>query len=245
MCLSVTSILFTSFLLTYYNIVYFDFSHWIRKREDKIVAKGKGELVTYWLVIKSNSSGCQSSRSSESGTGSSQQNWEEDDPQGIRNEGPTVSRRQSIKLVIEKTERLIDWNADILCRLLQQIMVCRGGSTLLTADTEVCDFDSVDEIVLQGTTNPFDEVKEIIALPPLNQFKKIQNTEDIHVPKIVVEQLRNYVSRIAAMYNNNQFHNFEHVRTIYLECRVRLHYCGPDFVPTDFPFMILFTFLLL
>jgi hypothetical protein len=98
-------------------------------------------------------------------------------------------------LVIEKTVRLIDWNADVLCRLLQQIMVCRGGPTSWTAD--VCDFNSVDEIFLQGTTNPFDEVKEIIALPPLNQFKKFQNTEDIHVPKIVVEQLRNYVSRIV------------------------------------------------
>jgi hypothetical protein len=192
------------------------------------VAKGKGELVTYWLVIKSNSSGCQSSRSSESGTGSSQQNWEEDDPQGTGNEAPTVSRRQSIKLVIEKTERLIDWNTDVLCRLLEQILVGRGGSTSsLTADANVCDFDSVDEIVLQGgTTNPFDEVKEIIALPPLNQFKNFQNTEDIHVPKIVVEQLRNYVSCIAAMYNNNQFHNFEHVSTIYRDCSVcRYYYC--------------------
>jgi hypothetical protein len=190
------------------------------------VAKGKGELVTYWLVIKSNSSGCQSSRSSESGTGSSQQNWEEDEPQGTGTVAPTVSRRQSIKLVIEKTERLIDWNADVLCRLLQQIMVCRCGSTSWTADADAFDFDSVDEIVLKGgTTNPFDEVKEIIALPPLNQYKKFQNTEDIHVPKIVVEQLRNYVSRIAAMYNNNQFHNFEHVRKIYQDCSVCLHYC--------------------
>jgi hypothetical protein len=149
------------------------------------------------------------------------------DPQGTRNEAPTVNHRQSIKLVLEKTERLIDWNADVLCRLLQQIMVCRGGSTSSwTTDADVCDFDSVDEIFLRGgTRNPFDEVKEIIALPPLNQLKKFQNTEDIHVPKIVVEQLRNYVSRIAAMYNNNQFHNFEHVRTIYRHCSVCLHYC--------------------
>jgi hypothetical protein len=54
------------------------------------VAKRKGELVTYWLEVKSNSSGCQSSCSSESGTGSSQQNWEEDDMQGTSIEEQSV-----------------------------------------------------------------------------------------------------------------------------------------------------------
>jgi hypothetical protein len=212
MCLSVTSFLFTLFLLTYFTIVYFHFSHWIRKREDKIVAKGKGELVTYWLEVNSNSSGCQSSRSSESGTVSSQRDGEEDSHhQDTGTVSPAANCRQSSKLNFEKTERLIDWNSDVLCRLLQQIMVCRGCSSPLMKKIDDGDFDCNAGVL--AYKNPFDEVKEIIALPPLNKFKNSRTVADIQVPKLVEEQLRNYVSRIAAMYNNHQFHNFEHVCT--------------------------------
>jgi hypothetical protein len=175
------------------------------------VAKGKGELVTYWLVIKSNSSGCQSSRSSESGTVTSQRDGEEDNHQDTGTVTPAANCRQSLKLNFEKTERLIDWNSDVLCRLLQQIMVCRGGSTPLM--TKIDDSDFICNAGVLADKNPFDEVKEIIALPPLNKFKNSRSAADIPVPKIVEEQLRNYVSRIAAMYNNHQFHNFEHVST--------------------------------
>jgi hypothetical protein len=175
------------------------------------VAKGKGELVTYWLEVKSNSSGCQSSRSSESGTVSSQRDGEEDNHQDTGTVAAAANCRQSSQINFEKTERLIDWNSDVLCRLLQQIMVCRGGSTPLMKKIDDRDFDFNTGVL--ADKNPFDEVKEIIALPPLNKFKNSRSATDIQVPKIVEEQLRNYVSRIAAMYNNHQFHNFEHVST--------------------------------
>jgi hypothetical protein len=174
------------------------------------VAKGKGELVTYWLEVKSNSSGCQSSRSSESGTVSSQRDGEEHNHQDTGTVFPAANGRQSSNLNFEKTVRLIDWNSDMLCRLLQQVMVCRGGSTALIKKIDYSDFDCNAGVL--ADKNPFDEVKEIIALPPLNKFKT-RSAADIEVPKIVEEQLRNYVSRIAAMYNNHQFHNFEHVST--------------------------------
>jgi hypothetical protein len=187
------------------------FSNWIRKREDKIVAKGKGELVTYWLEMKSNSKGCQSSRSSESGPGSSHREAEEDDQQSI--ETATASRRTSMTSVSEKTKRLVDWNSDVLRRLLQEILISRGGSTSLTCDRDVIEFycDAGVPSYRNGTKNPFDEVKEIIALPPLNTLSHVRSEADVQVPEMVVEQLQNYVSHIAAMYNDNHFHNFEHV----------------------------------
>jgi hypothetical protein len=43
--------------------------------------------------------------------------------------------------------------------------------------------------------------------------KNQQTGSDVQVPKNVSDQLRDYVSHIAAMYNDNKFHNFEHVRT--------------------------------
>ena len=33
--------------------------HWTRPREDKVVAKGKGEMQTHWLTVKANCQGSQ------------------------------------------------------------------------------------------------------------------------------------------------------------------------------------------
>ena len=113
-----------------------------------------------------------------------------------------VSRKQ----FSDKTERLIDWNMDVLLRLLQQIMARHdaNGKT---------DFDDDDDTPSE-LTNPFDEVKEIISLPEFKEARKQRDPDDVKIPDAVVSQLRDFVSNIAALYNENPFHNFEHVRTI-------------------------------
>lgn len=103
----------------------------------------------------------------------------------------------------DKTERLIDWNVDILVRLLQQIIAYR-------------DISSDDDLVVCGqanVSNPFDEVKEIISLPEFKETRKMRDPAEVKIPDDVVGQLRSYVSTIAGLYKENSFHNFEHVRT--------------------------------
>jgi hypothetical protein len=186
------------------------FSNWIHQREDKIIAKGKGELITYWLEIKSNNSGRQSSHSSESATGCSNRSKE-----GI--EGQTVIPEKALKLFDDKTERLIDWNSDVLCRLLQKILSNRECTGTESSNTVVADNDYNSKSIVEIGSNPFDEVKEIIALPQLKTFhKNWSHGSDVHVPKNVADQLRDYVSHIAALYNDNQFHNFEHVSIVFV-----------------------------
>jgi hypothetical protein len=182
-------------------------SNWIRQREDKIIAKGKGELITFWLEMKSNCSGCQSSHSSESGGGSH-----------LSEEGSadqTTIPQMALKLFADKTERLIDWNSDVLCRLLQKILSNRECTGTESPNTVVADNDYDRKSIVEMGSNPFDEVKEIIALPQLKTIfrKNPSNGSDVQVPKNVADQLRDYVSHIAALYNDNQFHNFEHVST--------------------------------
>jgi hypothetical protein len=195
------------------------FSNWIRQRKDKIIAKGKGELVTFWLEMKSNNSGCQSSRSSESGTGSSHRSEEEDQRD---TEDNTVIPGKALQLFSEKTERLIDWNSDVLCRLLRQILCSREGTTTLSMTKVAEEHDSDIAHTLETGTLPFDEVQEIIALPPLKLFNKNQpEALEVHVPQHVAVQLRDYVAHIAAMYKENKFHNFEHVSTsIVFVCKI-------------------------
>lgn len=119
---------------------------------------------------------------------------------------PTAGPKKAVtrKQFSDKTERLIDWNMDVLLRLLQQIMARHDA----TGQGEFDD-DAPSEV-----TNPFDEVKEIISLPEFKEARKQRDPDDVKVPDAVVEQLRDYVSNIAALYNENPFHNFEHVCTI-------------------------------
>ena len=56
-----------------------------------------------------------------------------------------------------------------------------------------------------------EEVVEIIELPEYNAKAQAQvDVEGIRILSAVVDELRTYISAIAAMYNDNHFHSFEH-----------------------------------
>jgi hypothetical protein len=169
-----------------------------------------GELNTYWLETTSDSR-TGSSRSSESGTDSGRSaNDDEDEPEDKQVAVGQASHKASMKAVKKqltgKVERLIDWNVDVLIRLLQQIVARR--------DLTFQPFD-VEDNVKPKVTNPFDEVKEIISLPEFKETRKLRDPNEVTIPENVVAQLRDYVSEIAMLYNENPFHNFEHVRSCY------------------------------
>jgi hypothetical protein len=131
-------------------------SHWIRKREDKVVAKGKGELLTYWVEMNSIGSRSISKRSIKSATGVSLRNVMKGDH---NSSADTLDHcNQSIKLFAERTERLIDWNSDILCRFLQQVIMNRAGTTSLKSEMDCDDADWNEGFEKTSTQNPFNEV---------------------------------------------------------------------------------------
>ena len=55
-----------------------------------------------------------------------------------------------------------------------------------------------------------DEVQEIVRLPDFDHIVKDADVDSISIKPVVVDQLYDYVSNIAAMYRENHFHNFEH-----------------------------------
>ena len=163
----------------------------------------QGELSTYWLEIRTSRD---ISRNSESGTESgisntSEENISEIDVADIK----VVAVRESgiRKQFPDKTERLIAWNVDVLLRLLQEIVARRQFTTEedYTNDTSA------------SLMKPFDEVKEIISLPELREYQNQGHPAEVKISDTVAEQLRVYVANIAASYNDNPFHNFEHVST--------------------------------
>jgi hypothetical protein len=82
---------------------------WVIPRADKVFAKGKGELDTFWLVL-----GCDDGdrrTGSVSGTSTSSKQIEKEFHQSF-----AASSSQDM------SANLIEWNVDILARLLKQIV---------------------------------------------------------------------------------------------------------------------------
>lgn len=162
-----------------------------------------GELNTYWLQTTASSKGG-SERSESSGDSHSISEDEElDVDEGVQAEKVAV---KVTKCSSGKTDRLIEWNVDVLLRLLQQI-VARREVTFNVFE--------IEDDPRAKVTRPFEEVKEIISLPELREARKHVNQNAAEIPESVVVQLRDYVSMIAGLYNENAFHNFEHVSFSY------------------------------
>jgi hypothetical protein len=174
-------------------------THWLVPREDKIEAKGKGELNTYWLDMKTSQSATStSSRSSDSrGTssiGGGTSSLGANDIICDFNEQRTTFQKRAI--LSGKIERLIEWNSEVLGRMLQHIIARRE---LTYENSKPIDWTRVKK---KPETSPFDEVKEIISLPELVVKAGRQQTaaEDIELSFEVSAQLRDYVAHVAMMY---------------------------------------------
>jgi hypothetical protein len=168
-------------------------THWIKPRNEMIVAKGLGELETFWLVLdKERSDGASVAGETDS----------------IVSVGKSVDEAKApvCSLSSKKMTRMIGWNVDVLLRLLKLIAAARSGPTSKLPVERVAQSSSTTgETVL-------DEVTEIIALPKYNAetAEKGLDVESIEIDENVFAQLSSFVSSIAALYQDNPFHNFEH-----------------------------------
>jgi hypothetical protein len=147
-------------------------------------------MKTYWLTVKDNHK-----ESSVSDT--SQKVSEAEEPFD-----PLEKVRFGID---EKTQRLVDWNKDLLLRYLKLIVARRGtgGDTLERAN-------AVDDwSCIKFSSTICDEVAEIITLPA---FSSCSPTDDsvVSIDQEVEQQLYDFVVSIARKYRKNHFHNFDH-----------------------------------
>jgi Adenylate and Guanylate cyclase catalytic domain len=177
--------------------------NWLIKREDKIDAKGKGKLQTYWLDIKGNKQGSTSDMSSGN-------NGSTDDSTSIGQQGGTFEVNETEKGISWQHAKLVNFNTDCLVQLLKQISARRAVSKELyngfTSETSTRS-KKVTETVR-------DEIEECIQLPAFNpgiERSRPMDAENIALAPFVVEELRAYLTEICKRYNkSNYFHNFEH-----------------------------------
>ncbi|CAB9497225.1 Receptor-type guanylate cyclase gcy [Seminavis robusta] len=186
--------------------------HWIVPRKDLIEAKGKGKLQTFFLDIKKQSSGSHTSARSANSSEEDALDMPHLDPMC----GPTPDT------VPPHLKRKIQWNADILLRMLKQIVARRNAEKKFGVDHALKRQSLHDSSKGQAARiddsskrhhTVLDEVAEIIVLPDFNA-EVIKNEDDprkIELSDEVVRQLQEYVTVIASLYHHdNPFHNFEH-----------------------------------
>jgi 3'5'-cyclic nucleotide phosphodiesterase/Adenylate and Guanylate cyclase catalytic domain len=168
-------------------------SSWVKEREDKVEAKGKGQLTTFWLNLTANSSCGDSAVDDDDGL--VPQNYF--DMQKSRND---MSR---------KTQRLVEWNVDVLHKFLRQIAATRKVMSK-QAQRNKMQHKNVTEKA--KATMVLEEIAEVIELPKFSSkvAQVVAQAEEEPVPPVVVNQLCNFVSSLAGLYHDNPFHNFEH-----------------------------------
>ncbi|CAB9525101.1 Receptor-type guanylate cyclase gcy [Seminavis robusta] len=171
-------------------------AHWVREREDKVEAKGKGQLTTFWLSLGAASS-----------IGDSGENFAEETGQGLSYYD--IPRNQKESDLPRKTRRLVEWNVDILHRVLRQIAATRKVKDRQVKRTKTLDKNATEKA---KPTMVLEELAEVIQLPRFSSkvAQVVANAEEEPVPPVVVNQLHNFVAELAAMYHDNPFHNFEH-----------------------------------
>jgi Adenylate and Guanylate cyclase catalytic domain len=219
--------------------------HWLVKRADRVIAKGKGELETYWLEMKQQSSGSQhSGKSARSGT-STTSGTSTDVPNPRGSSAPKAVRANvevDDPVMPAKISRLVKWNADVLVRVLKQVVARREALEQLKMDGSSAstrsDVRGSQGIKQSVTGTVIDEVIEVIELPKFNAgAAKIQrDAKDIEIDPKAVQQLHDYITVIASMYRMDvPFHNVSPWfggRFASLACQLTLYVPLPPLVRT-------------
>jgi hypothetical protein len=206
--------------------------NWFLPRGDLVHAKGKGSIQTYWVLttrrsqtsrtvdenglpvvvgapkfFQSSLSVSLNDANSEHESIASGNNsvWGEEveEEQQLK---PRSSRILDVPALAQRVQidRLIDWQVDLLLRLLKQVAAGRDRTTYQPVK------DPNEVIVRMDTV--LDEVSECIVLPkfdPRAAKARVQLSVN-ELSSKVVRQVRDYVTEIANRYRDNPFHNFAH-----------------------------------
>lgn len=163
---------------------------WVVERQEKIDTAEKGELQTYWLVkggLKTGADQHDLDSSINPGTSLGDGEYETDsDSDG------------GDQLVCQ--QRWIEWNLEIFRGLLRQILA-RRAVALRSNSSELFDASEDSDVV---PTMPLEEVKEIIELPKFDKKAARRQREnlDMEVPVDIVQELRQYITEVADLYNH-------------------------------------------
>ncbi|CAB9521809.1 Receptor-type guanylate cyclase gcy [Seminavis robusta] len=182
---------------------------WVLEREDKVETIEKGDMKTFWLVIGGLGSGMKYMERHEftSFTSNALMTIGVGDSDSEGDDGDLASQ-----------ECHIEWNVEVFTGLLKQIVARKAALSKGSSpgfDLNLCPLP----------TMPLVEVKEIIELPKFDRKAARRQREHMNaeVPEEVVRQLRQIITEISDLYNDNPFHNFSHASYVVMAISKYLH----------------------
>ena len=182
--------------------------HWVTPRAESVHAKGKGQLQTFWLEVKNDAAVSSSSE------GESSSAFPREDQESILEKGPVSSSLEmksdtgNNQTVLEpKARRLVDWNTDILLRILRDVVSHRVAKEEIPDSEE--ELAAAEVAIQKPGTIVFDELIDIISLPSYDRegMQRKKTSAPAELSQAVMDQLKEYVTCIAGLYRNNPFHN--------------------------------------
>lgn len=169
--------------------------HWFELRQDKVEAKGKGELTTF-LLKSGTSSDLQrpslgySSSDENSSAGTSLNSFVEDSQ------------------VVDKRNRIAEWTIEILAGLLKEIELRRQALQRNTDGKQVLRRLEQTATFHENGVTVISEVKEIIELPNFDAVAAKReariDADTITLPDEAFAELRDFVQTVASMYHDNR-----------------------------------------
>jgi class 3 adenylate cyclase len=187
-------------------------SHWIQPRDNPVAVKGKGLIQTYWVDPHKSHAEDEEEvlTSGELSAGEVSGHWGE--PYLL----PHHHRIYTQTSVEDKVRRLVEWNTDLLLRLLKKIVAQRQASHNNNKWRRSNSERWTNDVQLHD--NPLQEVTEIL---PMQDFlersaKDEKDPGSVDIADTVRSQLQEYVAAIASLYRDNPFHNFEHASHVAL-----------------------------
>jgi Adenylate and Guanylate cyclase catalytic domain len=160
--------------------------HWATARADKIIAKGKGELQTYWLSV---------------GAGSDMTSRSSGRTENTHDIEVNIEEVASGTKLTRKDERLVQWNVEVLVKVLKRI-AARRQLLGVRPDTEGI-LTAKERSMTKMSTLVVDELKEVITLPEWQRSKKAAVA--VELDPLVSSQLYDFVSNLALLYRDNAF----------------------------------------
>lgn len=181
--------------------------HWVEKREDKIHAKGKGELQTFFLREMAKRVRTSSYGSRQSGNFVSAEESAPSQPEGeALNE--SVAEKDSLRQLDQKTCRMVDWTTHSLLQLLERLVSMRETQELSDGN------DDSPPLPPNACGTPLEELQDMVSFQPIPI--NTNATTDIILDRRVHDQLKEFVGAIASIYPSNDFHNFERASHVML-----------------------------
>jgi hypothetical protein len=181
--------------------------HWVKLQDDSVTLKGKGTLQTFWTSPSpsggtSRTQSLSASASWDDPTDINADNTEENDKRLTEGQ---LERMKASRL--ERMSRLVDWNVEVLYILLRNLVASRQSSNAVAQAKASL---TPTEAHLTQKKTVIHEMTDVLTLPHYCDSEQCCDRSSFTMPHAIKEQLREFVLRIAHLYRDVPFHNFEH-----------------------------------